>query len=103
MVSVEFKEKKSRRRLLAGCRSPCKSNLGQPCCTLSGISSGLITMPGDFAVVIHGSTNVRRVSTTWASVDRFFCVGLNEADFTSGDPDKLEECLELVVERSTRR
>ena len=28
--------------------------LGQPCCTLSGISSGLIRLPGNFAVVVHG-------------------------------------------------
>ncbi len=31
-----------------------RNNLGQPCCTLSGISTGLIAMPGDFAVVIPG-------------------------------------------------
>ena len=100
MVSVEFKEKRSLDEgFWQDVEARVKSNLGQPCCTLSGISSGLIRMPGDFAVVIHGEHECASCfHHVGPSVDRFFCVGLNEADFTSGETrDKLEECLELVV------
>ena len=100
MVSVEFKEKRSLDEgFWQDVEARVKSNLGQPCCTLSGISSGLITMPGDFAVVIHGEHECASCfHHVGPSVDRF-SAGLNEADFTSGETrDKLEECLELVVE-----
>ena len=76
-----------------------RNNLGQPCCTLSGISTGLIQMPGDFAVVIHGEHECAACfHHEGASMHRFFCVGLNEDDFTGGETrEKLTECLRLVA------
>lgn len=76
-----------------------QGSLGQPCCTLSGISTQLISMPGDFAVVIHGEDECaacfRHIG---ANAWRFYCVGLTENEFVTGDTaDKLRECLDLVA------
>jgi len=103
MVSVEFKEKRSLDEgFWQDVEARTKGNLGQPCCTLSGISFGLITMPGDFAVVIHGEHECAACfHHVGPSVDQFYCVGLNEDDFTSGETrDKLRDCLEVVAKET---
>jgi nitrogenase molybdenum-iron protein alpha/beta subunit len=103
MVSVELKEKRSLDEgFWQDLEARLKSNIGQPCCTLSGISFGLITMAGDFAVVIHGEHECAACfHHVGPSVDQFYCVGLDEADFTSGQTrGKLRECLELVVKET---
>lgn len=58
--------------------------LGQPCCTLSGISAGTIKMSGRFAVVVHGedecASRVRHIRPCTVS---FFCTGPTEREFVS--------------------
>lgn len=100
MTNVEFKDKRSLDEgFWQDLEARLRSNLGQPCCTLSGISSGLITMPGDFAVVIHGEHECAACfHHIGPSAHKFYCVGLDEADFTCGQTrGKLRECLELVA------
>ncbi len=74
--------------------------LGQPCCTLSGISTGLITMEGDFAVIVHGEDECaacfRHIGP---SAHNFFCTGLTEKEFVTGETaEPLDRCLRLVAE-----
>lgn len=73
---------------------------GQPCCTLSGISTWLMAMDGQFAVVVHGEDECaacfRHVGP---SNFRFFCTGLTEHHFVTGETaPRLRRCLELVAE-----
>jgi nitrogenase molybdenum-iron protein alpha/beta subunit len=76
-----------------------QGSLGQPCCTLSGISTQLITMSGNFAVVVHGEDECascfRHIGpSSW----NFYCTGLTEEEFVSGDTSEpLETCLRLVA------
>ncbi|MCA9569581.1 MAG: hypothetical protein KC656_17160, partial [Myxococcales bacterium] len=74
---------------------------GQPCCTLSGISTGLIRMPGDFAVVIHGEDECASCFLHYGpSSHRFFCTGLGEEHFVTGETgERLDRCLRLVAEQ----
>jgi hypothetical protein len=74
--------------------------VGQPCCTLSGISSGLITMEGDFAVVIHGEDECAACFLHYGpAAHRFFCTGLTEKHFVTGETaEPLRRCLTLVAE-----
>jgi len=100
MTTTEFKRK---RELDEGfwqdLEARLRSSLGQPCCTLSGLSTGLIAMPGNFAVVIHGESECASCfHHTGVSTHKFYCVGLTEDDFTSGETrGKLKECLQLVA------
>lgn len=76
-----------------------QGSLSQPCCTLSGISSGLITLKGNFAVVVHGEHECagcfRHVG---ANSHNFFCTGLTEQDFVTGETAApLDRCLRLVA------
>ena len=77
-----------------------QGSLSQPCCTLSGISSGMITMEGDFAVIVHGEHECaacfRHIG---ANSHNFFCTGLGEKEFVTGETRApLEACLRLVAE-----
>jgi len=76
--------------------------LGQPCCTLSGISSGLIQLSGDFAVIVHGEHECagcfRHVGPSGAN---FYCTGLTERELVSGQTSEpLAACLRLVAEEA---
>ena len=75
--------------------------LGQPCCTQSGISWQLMDMPGRFAVVVHGEydcVNCFRHNAGRSSV-QYFSTRLSEGQLTSGETaEPLRRCLELIVE-----
>lgn len=73
---------------------------GQPCCTLSGVSTTLIAMPGHFAVVIHGEDECAACFLhEGPGAVQFFCTGLEEEHFVSGNTEgPLRRCLELVAE-----
>jgi nitrogenase molybdenum-iron protein alpha/beta subunit len=76
--------------------------LGQPCCTLSGISAGFIKMRGNFAVVIHGEDECgacfRHLGPNKIN---FYVVGLTEKEFVSGrTAEPLKKCLRLVAEET---
>lgn len=73
---------------------------GQPCCSLSGISSGLIAMDGNFAVIIHGEDECAACFLHYGpSSWRFFCTGLTERHFVTGETAApLRACLERVCE-----
>lgn len=75
--------------------------LGQPCCTLSGISAGLISMEGDFAVVIHGEDECASCFRhLGANAHSFYCTGLTEKEFVTGETaPPLDRCLRLVAEQ----
>lgn len=76
-----------------------QGSTGQPCCTLSGISTGLIRMPGDFAVIVHGEDECASCFLHYGpSSHRFFCTGLGEEHFVTGETGaRLERCLRLVA------
>lgn len=72
---------------------------GQPCCTLSGISTGLINLPGNFAVVIHGENECASCFYHFGpSAHQFFCTGLTEEHFVTGNTaGPLKDCLKMVA------
>jgi len=75
--------------------------LGQPCCTLSGMCTLLGGMAGDFAVIIHGERDCGNsfVHHRMKSAERFFCTCLSEEEITFGRVDEpLERCLRLVLD-----
>lgn len=74
--------------------------LGQPCCTLAGISSLLAHMPGEFAVVVHGEMDCLNnfSHAKGVSLPRFYCTNITQKEFSSGDTARpLRECLEAVI------
>ncbi len=75
--------------------------LGQPCCTLSGMCTLLGGMDGNFAVIIHGERDCGNsfVHHRMKSAERFFCTCLTEEQITVGRVDEpLERCLRLVLD-----
>jgi nitrogenase molybdenum-iron protein alpha/beta subunit len=73
--------------------------LGQPCCTLSGISSGLMEMRGNLAVVVHGEDECaacfRHIGPNKIN---FYCTGLTEREFVTGrTQEPLTRCLRAVA------
>jgi nitrogenase molybdenum-iron protein alpha/beta subunit len=75
--------------------------LGQPCCTLSGMCTLLGGMGGNFAVVIHGERDCGNsfVHHRMESAEQFFCTCLTEDEITTGRVDEpLERCLRLVLD-----
>lgn len=75
--------------------------LGQPCCTLSGMCTLLGGMRGDFAVIIHGERDCGNsfVHHRMESAERFFCTCLTDDQITNGRVDEpLEQCLRLVLD-----
>lgn len=74
--------------------------LGQPCCTLSGICSVLMSMAGRFAVVIHGERDCANSFHLHQgpAATNFFCTCLDERQVTTGQTtDPLRDCLEALV------
>lgn len=73
--------------------------LGQPCCTLSGIATGLIHLPGNFAVVVHGEDECAACFRHLGpQTPNFFCTGLTEKEFVTGETaTRLRACLRLVA------
>jgi len=75
--------------------------LGQPCCTLSGMCTLLGGMSGDFAVIIHGERDCGNsfVHHRMTSAERFFSTCLTDEQITTGRVDEpLERCLRLVLD-----
>lgn len=75
--------------------------LGQPCCTLSGMCTLLGGMAGDFAVIIHGERDCGNsfVHHRMEAAERFFCTCLTDDQITTGRVDEpLERCLRLVLD-----
>lgn len=72
---------------------------GQPCCTLSGFSTALMNLPGNFAVVVHGEDECSACFYHFGpSAHQFFCTGLTERHFVTGETAApLDECLRLVA------
>jgi nitrogenase molybdenum-iron protein alpha/beta subunit len=90
-----FWQKQERRR---------ERQLGQPCCTQSGISWTLIDMPGRFAVVIHGEYDCVNCfkHNAGRSSWQYFSTRLSEGQLTSGDTaGPLRRCLELIVQHDS--
>jgi hypothetical protein len=76
-----------------------QGGVGQPCCTLSGISSGLLAMRGNFALVIHGEDECAGCFRHMGpSTVRLFCTGLTEKEFVTGQTaEPLRRCLRVVA------
>ncbi|MBI5210175.1 MAG: hypothetical protein HY927_09425 [Elusimicrobia bacterium] len=78
------------------------SQIAQPCCSLSGMANLLVSMPGDFAVVIHGEADCANaflhVQGPFAS--RFYLTRVSQVEFAAGKADqRLRRCLELIIRR----
>lgn len=74
--------------------------MGQPCCTLAGLSLLLAQLPGNFAVVVHGEVDCLNNFPHFdgVSLPQFYCTGISEKEFASGDTARpLRECLEAVI------
>lgn len=74
--------------------------IGQPCCTLSGMTHLLIEIPGNFAVVLHSELDCTNcfLSTRGPSGVNFYSVAVTQAQFSTGQMGSpLERCLELIV------
>ncbi|MFH2204906.1 MAG: nitrogenase component 1 [Elusimicrobiota bacterium] len=74
--------------------------IGQPCCTLSGMTHLLIEMPGNFAVVLHSERDCANcfLNTHGVSGRNFYSVGITQPQFSSGRMgEPLRRCLELVI------
>ena len=77
--------------------------LGQPCCTLSGMCTLLGGMRGNFAVIIHGERDCGNsfVNHRMESAERFFGTCLTDDQITTGRvDDPLEQCLRLVLDEA---
>jgi len=74
---------------------------GQPCCTLSGVTTGLTAIRGNFAVVVHGEDEcVSSFRNVGPAAARFFCTGLTDRNFTLGETAaELDHCLSLIAEQ----
>jgi nitrogenase molybdenum-iron protein alpha/beta subunit len=76
--------------------------VGQPCCTLAGISELLGQMRGDFAVVIHGERDC--INASYIALDvtgsNFYCSNVGEQDVLKGAAaEALARCLDAVASR----
>ena len=74
---------------------------GQPCCTLSGVTTGLAAIRGNFAVVVHGEDEcVSSFRNVGPAAARFFCTSLTDREFTLGETaPALDHCLSLIAEQ----
>jgi nitrogenase molybdenum-iron protein alpha/beta subunit len=75
--------------------------MGQPCCTLAGISKMLAHLPGNFAVVVHGEMDCLNNFPHFegGSLDRFYCTHVSQHEFAAGDTARpLRQCLDAVIE-----
>jgi hypothetical protein len=74
--------------------------IGQPCCSLNALAGMLVTMPGDFAVVLHGEADCANcfVHAPGPSADKFYATRITQSQFTLGKTaEPLARCLRLVV------
>ncbi|HBL18474.1 MAG: hypothetical protein A2X36_10820 [Elusimicrobia bacterium GWA2_69_24] len=74
--------------------------IGQPCCSLAGMGSLLIDMPGNFAVVLHGEADCANSfrHTQGPSGTQFYTTRLTQVQFASGQTAQpLRRCLELLI------
>jgi len=74
--------------------------IGQPCCTLSGMTHLLMELPGSFAVVLHSELDCANcfLSTQGVSGKNFYSTQLSQIQFATGRMgEPLRRCLELVV------
>jgi len=74
--------------------------IGQPCCSLSGMSTLLVAMPGNFAVVMHGESDCANcfLQTQGPSGAKFYSSKISQLQFTTGQTaEPLRRCLELVI------
>ena len=74
--------------------------LGQPCCTQSGMSWAMIDMPGDFAVVIHGEFDCVNCfhHHLGRSAANFYTTRLSEQQIITGQTQEpLRRCLRLIA------
>jgi nitrogenase molybdenum-iron protein alpha/beta subunit len=79
-----------------------KDQLGQPCCTQSGMSWTMIDMPGNFAVVIHGEYDCVNCfhHHIGRSAVQYYSTRLTEEMLTTGRTEAaLRTCLELIAEQ----
>jgi nitrogenase molybdenum-iron protein alpha/beta subunit len=77
-----------------------KDQLGQPCCTQSGMSWSMIDVPGNFAVVIHGEYDCVNCfhHHIGRSAWRYYSTRLTEEMITTGRTEPaLRACLELIA------
>lgn len=77
-----------------------KDQLGQPCCTQSGMSWTMIDMPGNFAVVIHGEYDCVNCfhHHVGRSAVQYYSTRLTEEMLTTGRTEAaLRNCLELIA------
>jgi nitrogenase molybdenum-iron protein alpha/beta subunit len=76
-----------------------QGSAGQPCCSLSGISTGLMALRGRFAVIVHGEDECSACFYhTGPSAPQFFCTGLTEQNFVLGETrEPLVRCLRAVA------
>ncbi|MFM2160937.1 MAG: Nitrogenase component 1 type Oxidoreductase [Pseudomonadota bacterium] len=77
-----------------------KDQLGQPCCTQSGMSWSMIDLPGNFAVVIHGEYDCVNCfhHHIGRSAWRYYSTRLTEEMITTGRTEPaLRACLELIA------
>jgi len=75
--------------------------LGQPCCTQSGMSWSMIDVPGNFAVVVHGEYDCLNCfhHHTGRSAHQYYSTRLTEEMLTTGRTEaQLRRCLELIAE-----
>lgn len=79
--------------------SRIQGRAGQPCCTLSGLSTGLMHLRGRFAVIVHGEAECAACFFhTGPSAPQFYATRLTEKHFVLGETGgPLEECLRAVA------
>ncbi len=74
--------------------------IGQPCCSLSGMTSLLVGMAGNFAVVLHSESDCANcfLHTQGPSAPQFYSTRVSQARFTTGKlAEPLRRVLELVI------
>lgn len=77
-----------------------EKQMGQPCCTQSGMSWTMIDMPGNFAVVIHGEFDCVNCfhHHIGRSAVNYYSTRLTEEHLTNGRTEgPLRECLALIA------
>ncbi len=77
-----------------------EAKLDQAVCSLEGLSTWLLSTPGELAVVIHADpdcVNVLPPGPGAAQLERFFCTNLDPDAAAAGrGPARLDECLDAV-------
>ncbi|MFA5139873.1 MAG: nitrogenase component 1 [Elusimicrobiota bacterium] len=74
--------------------------IGQPCCSLNALAGMLVTMPGNFAVVLHGEADCAScfVHAPGPSADKFYATRITQSRFTLGKTaEPLAKCLRLII------